>query len=82
MDFKKQYSEEELKELRAWFEARTDTLPASMRLDTGMFIPDLPQTVSKYLDIMTRHKTLATFAPQMYHLYRIRQKLEDEQPNQ
>jgi len=58
-----------------WFKRNIDALPASLSLDEGFNIPDLPHTVRLYFDLVDRHAEHRGFAGQLNHLVRIREKL-------
>ena len=77
MKYKKTYTAKELGALTSWFRKHQADLPVSLQLDVATFIPNLPQTVGKYLDIVERHKDSATFGAQIFHLFKIKAKLEE-----
>ncbi len=62
-------------ELLAWFRARMDRLPASMPFLPGMNIPNLPETVQKYIEMTELNRENTTYSPQISHLFRMREKL-------
>lgn len=41
---------EEINELKAWFDARMDSLPEVMQIDSSAYTPDLKETVSMLFD--------------------------------
>lgn len=43
---KRTHTIEEIDELKAWFEAIQDKLPATMQIDSSAFTPDLKETIS------------------------------------
>ena len=43
---KRKHTIEEIDELKAWFEAIQDKLPATMQIDSSAFTPNLKETVS------------------------------------
>ena len=43
---KRTHTIEEIDELKAWFEAVQDKLPATMQIDSSAFTPDLKETIS------------------------------------
>ena len=75
MQYKKQFSKAELKELLGWFEAQAEHLPHSLRLDKATYIEDLPKTVKLYFDVVRLHGDNPTYSGQIYHLFKIREKL-------
>ncbi len=77
MEFKKKYTKDEMGELCAWFAARLDRLPAEMHLDKAIHIKDLPTTVRHYMEIVKLHGDNPTYSGQVYHLFLMRDKLQD-----
>lgn len=78
MEYKKHFEPEELAELKAWFTARLDRLPQGIHYAPGIEMPDLRRTVDVYLELCDLHADNATYAPQLHHLFRIRDRLIEE----
>lgn len=76
MDYKKQYTAAELAELKAWFAAHKDQLPATLQLDQATFVPDVARAVAQLEEIADLHYANPTFSGQIYLLFKIRQKIE------
>ena len=77
MIYKKQYTEEEIADLKKWFEEHKDKLPSTLQLDTATFIPNVEQAVRQLMDIADIHRHNPTFSGQIYLLYRIKEKIEE-----
>lgn len=78
MEYKEIYSSEEVAELEQWYAARRASLPRSVRLDAGTFIPDLPSTVGTLLSQARMHREVPAFAYAARMLLAIRQVLTQE----
>ena len=76
MEFKKHFSDDELKQLVGWFEEHMERLPDSLQLDRATFIKDLKHTVKLYFDVVKLHKDNPTYSGQIYLLYQIKACLE------
>lgn len=76
MEYKPQYSEEEVQELLRWVEENRDALPQSLELGKEIRIPDLRRTVDAYHDMALTHGTDRFFSGQIYTLMRIRAAVE------
>ena len=50
MEKKRTHTIEEIDELRDWFEANRDKVPATMQIDSSAFTPDLPETINMLFD--------------------------------
>ena len=77
MEYKKLYTEEEIREVETWFRERAGSLPASLEMGREMRIPDLRQTLDTYIENAKLHRENPTFSAQTFLLFRIRQKLEE-----
>lgn len=77
-DYKKEYTERDVEELKEWFEAHREELPASLQMDKATKIPDLPFTLGIYLENAAAHIGNPTYDPAIYFLYRIRRKLMED----
>lgn len=78
--FKPDFKKEEVEELLAWFEARMDKLPKTMKMDPATETDNLPLTVERLMKVLSRHKSnfSVTFSGYMALLLSIRQRLQDE----
>ena len=74
-EYKKLYTEEEIKELAQWFEARYDRLPASVRIDEATFIPDLRKTAPLLIDMMLYQQEKPAFMGEIHQIFRLRERL-------
>ena len=50
MEIKRTYTQEELEELKNWFETNQSRLPQTMQIDSSAFTPNLPETVKMLLE--------------------------------
>lgn len=78
MEYKKHYSEEEINDVRTWFETHKDHLPDTLQMDKATFIKNLNHTVSLYLDIAEKHKDNETYAAQIHHLFMMRDAIREQ----
>lgn len=78
MDYKKHYTDKELRSVVEWFEQNMERLPQSLHVDKATFVPDLSRTVRFYFDIAREHKDNPTYAAQISLLFKIRQALEEK----
>lgn len=76
--FQKTYDKATIGELVAWFRARLDRLPESLDLMGCMHITHLRATVERYIDLVEKHHDAPVYGGQVLHLFRIREKLEDQ----
>jgi len=81
MEYKKHYTDNELRELTVWYEQNMERLPSSLRVDKATYVPDLGRTVRFYFDIMREHKDNPTYAAQIFLLFKIRKVLEEQWKN-
>lgn len=72
MEYKKLYSQEEIDELIAWFEAHKEDLPKSLDVDKATHMADFRSTVKNYMDIARLHRENATYSGQIYFLFQMR----------
>lgn len=78
MEYKKHFTDDELKALVEWFKQRMDRLPASLQLDKATLIKDLKHTVTLYFDVVHLHKDNPTYSGQIYLLFKIKACLEEQ----
>ena len=78
MDYKKEFSQEEIAEVVAWFKAHMSALPQDFDILPGVKTKDLPGVVSKYLELAEHLKENKTFHGQLSHLFVIREKLQQQ----
>lgn len=50
MEIKRTYTQEELEELKNWFETNQSRLPQTMQIDSSAFTPNLHETVKMLLE--------------------------------
>lgn len=72
MNFKKQYTHEEIEEVVAWFEKHQAEVPQTLNLDKATHIPDFPSTLHTYIEIARTHCDNPTYSGQIYTLFRMR----------
>lgn len=77
MEFKKQYSDEEIEEIKKWFKDNEARLPQSLQLDSATYLPNFKKTLSYYIDIVDHLKTKETYAAQIHHLFKMRDAIEN-----
>lgn len=78
MEYKKTYTAEELRELIHWFEAHKEQLPETLRLDKSTFIPNFRLTAEYYISIARKHYANPTYGAQIWMLFRMRERLQEE----
>lgn len=76
MEFKAQYSPEEMEEIVAWMESHLDSLPQEMDILPGMHTNNLPEVVRNYIDLVRTKGSNHTYNGQISHLFRIRENIE------
>lgn len=76
--YTKEYSLEEIKEIMEWFRTRYDRLPESIMINEGLKIPNLKFTVQQYLDFVELNHENPTYAAQVLHLFRMRERLLEQ----
>ena len=69
MEYKKLYTEAEIKELAQWFEARY------VRIDEATFIPDLRKTAPLLIDMMLYQQEKPAFMGEIHQVFRLRERL-------
>lgn len=77
MKYKKHFTDKELSDLLAWFDAHENALPQSIVVDKALYIKDLRYTLRLYRDIVAEHKDNPTYSGQIYLLFKIKKTLED-----
>lgn len=77
MEFKAQYTPEEMEEIVAWMENHLDSLPKEMDILPGMRTNDLPGVVRNYIDLVRTNGKNHTYNGQVSHLFRIRENIEN-----
>ncbi len=75
MDFQKQYSEKELKDLAQWFKSNKELLPASFRLDKATNYPNLHYTVGIIIEQAHLLSKNTTYSGLAYQYFLLREKL-------
>ena len=74
--YKKKFTQADIDECIEWFTQHKDELPASLRLDEGLNIPDLPFTVQQMIVHLKRKaKDSVVYAGQFSLLMLIRDKI-------
>lgn len=76
MAYTKLYTPEELADIKDWAIRSKDSLPADLRLDTAVYIPDLPLTVGYMLEVIEDHAEHPAFYGEIELLFRIRKAIE------
>ena len=76
--FKKKYSKAEVEACIDWYSQHMDALPASIKLDGGLSIPDLPFMVQQMIvHLKERAKDSSVYSGQFSLLELIRSKIQD-----
>ena len=75
MEYKKIYSSEELADIINWTKQNMHRLPKTLQLDKACYIPDLPKTMSIYVEICEKHYANETYGAQIRHIFQMREKL-------
>ena len=76
--FQKTYDKATIGELVAWFRPRLDRLPESLDLMGCMHITNLRDNVESYIVFFEKHHDAPVYGGQVLHLFRIREKLEEQ----
>lgn len=77
MEFKKQYTKEEVQELTSWMENHKDQFPLEFDLDKATHLNNLPQMVHFYNEVALLHVDNPTYSGQIYFLFRLRDALRE-----
>ena len=82
--YKKTYTKTDVEECVEWFKQHVDSLPASLTLDSGFVIPNLPFTVQQMIvHLQHRVQGSTVYSGQFSYLLLIRDKLLAEaSPNE
>ena len=78
MEYKKQYTQEELDNLVAWFKEHMDELPQSLYIDKATYVKDLKYTVQLYFDIVRDLAEIPCYSGQIRHLFLMKEAVERE----
>lgn len=78
MEYKKLYDPAEIEDLLAWFRARLDRLPPSLKIANGLFVPDLPHTVRLFLEFTELRHENPTFSAQVRRFFEMRERLIEQ----
>lgn len=72
MEYKRHYTDEELKELMDWFDSHWDILPESIYMDKATYIKDFKHTLRLHYDIINQLKDNPTYSAQIYQVFKMR----------
>ncbi|MGM9693956.1 MAG: DUF6965 family protein [Alloprevotella sp.] len=78
MEFKNQYSKQEIEEAETWFRERWDKLPQSLQADPATRILDLRRTLENLIHLAKELQNNPTYAGQIYLLFKIKDKLQED----
>lgn len=76
--YTREYTKAEIQEIMEWFRSRYDRLPQSVTINDGFKVPDLRFTVKQYLEFIKLNYENPTYAPQVLHLFRMRERLQEQ----
>lgn len=76
MEYKKEYTQEELLELRSWYKEHLNELPASFRMSEFNYIEDLKDTAKTIIAILGKKGMGVAFSGHLYQFFVLRDKLE------
>ena len=79
MEYKDEYTKQEVEELVAWFEAHEHELPQSMQIDDSAFSADLKKTVRIFMEQSLMYWENPTFNGTIRMLYLIKSKIENKE---
>lgn len=78
MEYKKLYDPGEVAELLAWFRQRLDRLPESIRIEEGLYVPDLRRTVPLLIEFAEVCSENPTYSAQLRRFFEIRERLIEQ----
>lgn len=78
MEYKKLYDPGEVAELIEWFRQRLDRLPQSVRIEQGLFVPDLRRTVPLLIEFAEECSENPTYSAQLRRFFEIRERLIEQ----
>lgn len=76
--YTKEYTAAEIQDILEWFRSRMERLPESLMINEGLKIPDLRFTVQQYLEFVELNHENPTYAAQVLHLFRMRERLQEQ----
>lgn len=76
MEYKKVYTDAELSELVAWFDARQDKLPKEFDLLPGVHISNMHDFILAEKEMIELHHDNPTYGATFCLLFRLREKLQ------
>ena len=77
MEYRKKYTETELKALSAWFESRKGKLPKNFELNGAINIPDVNETADDILKVLGDvNGENVVFSGQLTMFFNLKEKLE------
>lgn len=76
MEYKKVYTDDELSELVAWFDARQDKLPNEFDLLPGVHISNMRDFILAEKEMIDLHHDNPTYGATFCLLFRLREKLQ------
>lgn len=76
--YTKEYTAVEIQDILEWFRSRMERLPESLMINEGLKIPDLRFTVQQYLEFVELNHENPTYAAQVLHLFRMRERLQEQ----
>ena len=76
-EFKKYYTDEDLLEIKAWYDRHKADIPETLQLNAATFYKDLRGTVESYFMVYETHGLNPALSGHYYQLYLIRNKLRE-----
>ncbi len=75
LPYVKLYEPEEIDELLAWYREHLDTLPPSIRITCGMFVPDVRKMVINFIEFCEINRENPTYSAQIRLFFTLRDRL-------
>ncbi len=78
VEYKKLYSEEEIRDLLQWFKERYDRLPESIALDEATRVVGMPDSARSLCEMVETNWENPTFGASIRHVFWLRERLIED----
>lgn len=75
MEYKRQYTQAELQELKEWYVSHQDKLPETFQKDDATFYADLKETVVTIIDLLDTNGENVTFSGLLHQFFELHDRL-------
>lgn len=78
MEYKKQFTREEINELAGWYRKHWQELPETLQLDDATRFLQLRQTIQSIFSVYDLHSEHKAFSGHIYQLWKIQRALQEQ----